>query len=86
MPRRSAGYIETPTRVGPLEWTMSLEITTIFSEPMYGLPHTFKRTPSNRLKVDHNHPEVANDLLSWGPWVLQVCLLDDGLCPGPFLT
>ena len=48
--------------------------------------HTLKRALSDYLKVDHNHPEVAKDLLSWGPWVLQVCLLDDGLCLGPFLT
>ena len=65
---------------------MSLEITIIFLGPMYGPPHTFERALSDSLKVDHNHPEVAKDLLSWGPWVLQVCLLDDGLCLGPFLT
>lgn len=39
---------------------------------------------TNRLKVDHNHPEVAKDLLSWGPWVLQVCLSDDKFCRGHF--
>lgn len=86
MPRRSTGYIEIPTRAGPLELTMSLETTTIFLEPMYGLPHSFQRTPSNRLKIDHNHPEVAKDLLSWGPWVLQVCLLGGGIRLGPSLT
>ena len=40
---------------------------------------------TDRLKVDHNHPEVAKDLLSWGPWVLQVCLPNDtsGQVPHP---
>ena len=39
-------------------------------------PHTSDTNPS---KVDHNHPEVAKDLLSWGPWVLQVRLPNDKL-------
>lgn len=28
-----------------------------------------------QLKIDHNHPDVAKDLLAWGSWVLQVRLL-----------
>jgi len=30
------------------------------------------------LKVDHNHPDVAKDMLAWGPWVLQVCFPNGG--------
>ena len=43
---------------------------------MYGCPHPHV-SDTDRLKVDHNHPEVAQDLLSWGPWVLQVRLPND---------
>ena len=32
---------------------------------------------TNLLKIDLNHPDVAKDLLSWGPWVLQVRLPND---------
>jgi len=42
-----------------------------------GLPAYLHVSDTDRLKVDHNHPEVAKDLLSWGPWVLQVRLPND---------
>ena len=36
--------------------------------------HAFIRAHTHCSKIDHNHPEVAKDLLAWGNWVLQVCL------------
>jgi hypothetical protein len=24
-------------------------------------------------QIDHRHPDVRNDFMSWGPWVLHVC-------------
>ena len=35
-------------------------------------PAFLTQAHTNCSKVDHNHPEVAKDMLAWGPWVLQV--------------
>lgn len=56
---------------------MSLGTTIIFLEPMWDHPDTFTRAYTNRSKVDHNHPAVTRDLLSWGPWVLKVRVSND---------
>ena len=44
-------------------------------------PPRFSRMYTDRLKIDHNHPDVAKDLLAWGSWVLQVRLAYDNLEP-----
>lgn len=54
--------------LGNYDYLLGIDVRS----PAY--PHV---SDTDRSKIDHNHPEVAKDLLSWGPWVLQVRLPND---------
>lgn len=46
--------------------------------------YAFIQVHTHCLKIDHNHPEVAKDMLAWGHWVLQVRLFNNTIRSGTF--